>query len=415
MQGLHQLQITQPGQRRTRKTRNPTFPIAGGIDPMGLYPSMFLPVLPGETLDEVSLKATYVSAPVKSNLAGAWYENWWFYVRITDINPALSEMFIGQLTSTAGYTAPVNRPRYFTKAGQIDWLFLATQKVMESFFLNEGETPILHPDGVYMIKRINTDAFESAVVDPVGTYSPEVTGDAEGAEISEQMAAYLRMRQLGMGFTSYDDYLRTYGLTGPEIPHANARGEPELLAYRRHWTQPTNVVDPADGSARGAWYWRIEDSNTKAKRFLEPGFVIGFHAVRPKLLDAKWDYSMAASLWGFSDWIPSYTLDDPTAGLRKVVGNAQPWFTDPAATAQEIWYDHRDLLANGEQFDNSNSGQVVPVTAGRSFAVGATQAQLRGEYVANADIDALWVTPGGTVSYDGIVQVKMKGHVQDAT
>lgn len=409
---MQNLSIVQPGQTRTRVTRTPSFPIQGGIQPMGLYPYFFTPVLPGETLDKHTLKSTLVSAPVKSPLAGAWAETWLFYVRITDIDPALAEMFIGSLTDPTDYLAPVNRPRYFTKAGQIDWLYLATKTVHEKFFVNEGETAYMHPDGVPMIKRINTDAYESAVFRQTAP-DADVLGDPEGEQISDQLYAYMRMKQMGMGITSYEDYLKTYGLKAEPVLK---RGEPELISYRRYWTLPSNVINPEDGTPSGSWYWRIDEANEKNKRFVEPGFIVGFQAVRPKLLDAQIKYSLASSLWGFTDWIPSYSLNDPAAGLRFVDAGLQPWITTPAAHTKEIVFDHRDLLAHGEQMRNGAGRYVAPTSSFRDWGDASDNSKLRGEYVNSTDLTALWASPTSTgLDYDGIVSCSIKGHVKDNT
>lgn len=409
---MQALEIIQPGQTRTRKTRTPAFPIQGGFQPMGLYPYFFTPVLPGETLDRHTLKSTIVSAPVASPLSGAWLETWLFYVRITDIDPALSEMFIGTLTDPADYLAATDKPRYFTKSGQIDWCAMATKAVHDAFFINEGEATYMHPDGVPMIKRINTDGFESAVF--AETAPTPGTGPLEGEEISDQLYAFMRMRQMGMGITSYEDYLKTYGLT--QAAPAAKRGEPELLSYRRYWTLPSNVISPEDGSATGAWYWRLDEKNEKNKRFVEPGFIVGYQAVRPKLLDAKIITSQASSLWGFQDWIPSYTLNDPAAGLRNVDPLTQDWITPPGTSTKDVVIDHRDLLSHGEQMRNGGGRFTAPTTSFRDWSDSADLPKLRGEYVTTPDLTALWGNPASAgLDYDGIVTCTIKGHVVDQT
>lgn len=410
---MQNLSIVQPGEKKTRKMRMPNFPLEGGINAQGLYPYFAHPVLPGETLDSHNLKATMISAPLASPLAGAWLESWLFYVRLTDIDNSLGEMFIGNLTDSSSYQAAADQPQYFTKAGQIEWIKLATERIHEIYFRDEDETAVMHPDGVPMIKRINSDAFESAVHDDTAT--GDELGDSEGEEISPQLYAYMRMREMGMGMTSYEDYLKTYGLSQNEP--AAKRGEPELLAYRRYWTLPSNTIDPSDGSPTGAWYWRLDEKNEKNKRFTEPGYVIGLWAIRPKFLDAKLLQPYATTLWGFENWIPSYTLSDPSAGLRKVDIDNQPWVSEAMAATHNIWFDHRDALSHGEQFRNGGGRYTPPLSNGREWSDTATKAELRGEYVLSTDIDALWsdnaVAEGA--DYDGICSLKVKGHVQDNT
>lgn len=412
---MQSFQLVEPGQVRSRVMRRPNFPIRGGLMPMGLYPYFFTPVLPGETLDNHNLKATVVSAPLADPLGGAWLETYLYYVRLTDLSPNLGEMFIGQLTSNSGYTAGQNRPRYFTKSGQIDWCKMCTEKVHETHFRHEGESLVAHPDGVPMIKRINSDVFESTIQETTGDTDASFAGDSEGEPLTKQQEAFLRMKQMGMGIASYDEYLRMYGLKAEEV--APITGVPELLAYRRYWSLPSNVIDPTTGAPTGSWYWRIDEDNKKNKRFLEPGFVIGFWDVRPKFLDAKVVYPVASSLWGFEDWMPVYTLNDPAAGIKTIDANSQPFVTEALSAEAKIMFDLRDLFANGEQFRNG-AGRFTPALSnGRVWSGTASEEELRGEYVVSTDIDALWQDDEEAegLDYDGIVSCVIKGHVADRT
>ena len=412
MNGLT-LDVIQPGQQRRRVMRTPAFPIAGGIKPQGLYPYFFAPVLPGETLDKSTLKATYVSSPLVSPLSGWWLETWLYYVRLTDIDRDLGQMFIGQLTSSAAYQAPSNRARFFTKQGQIDWAYLCTKTVHAHHFLDQGETAKTI-DGVPMIKRINTDWTESAINEAGIAGSETAVGVAE--DVTPQLQAFLMMRQMGMSALSYEDYLKTYGVQSVKVEE----GEPELLSYRRFWTLPSNVIDPATGLPTGSAYWRLDEKTEKPKLFKEPGFIIGFHAVRPKMFDGKQVYSRAASMWGFRDFIPSYTLSDPTAAIYNRDPFDMPEFSGTGAVdnSLEIYFDHRDLLSHGEQFINGASRLAIPKANGRSFAPSASMQDIRGQYATTADVDALFAsaTAGHKfVDYEGIAQLTVKGHVQDFT
>lgn len=412
MNGLA-LSLTQPGETRRRTLRQPNFPLAGGIKPQGLYPMFFTPVLPGETLSQATYKATYVSSPVKSPLSGWWLETWLYYVRLTDIDRQLGQMFIGQLTSNAGYTAPADRPRYFTKSGQIDWCYMATEVVHKHHFRDTGEAR-RDIDGVPMIKRIANDWTESAIDESSIAGSEAALGNAE--DVTPQLQAFLMMRQMGMSALSYEDYLKTYGVPSVKVEE----GEPELLAYRRYWTLPSNVIDPATGLPTGSAYWRVDEKAEKPKVFKEPGFLIGFHAVRPKLFDGRQVWSRGASMWGFRDFIPSYTLTDPTAAIY----NRDPFdmveFTGTGAVndSKEIYFDHRDLLSHGEQFINQASRLHVPKSTGRSFAPAAVAQDIRGQYATTSDVDGLFASATATdrfVDYEGIYSTQIKGHVTDYT
>ena len=408
-----QIQLQQPGQMRTRHQRSPSFPVQGGIKPFGLYPLGFTPVLPGETLDKLSAKMTYVSSPVKNPLAGGWLETWVYYVKLTDIDPDLGAMFIGQLTNSAAYQAPVDRPRYFTKSGQVDWLYLATQVVHKMDFLDEGETPRF-VDGVPQLKRISTDFMESAVLK--SDYENVATATTV-EDMTVEMQAFLAMRQMGMGEVSYEQYLRTYG-----VKSVNMReGQPELLSYRRYWSLPSNVLDPTSGAPTGAFYWRLDDLDLKKpKLFKEPGFVIIYHAMRPKLFDGKQVASRSSDLWGFKDFFPSYTMSDITAGIQEMDPDTMKTFAGAGTAPYDpVWVDHRDLLMHGEQFINARGRFAPPLSTGRNFSASATRQDLRGQYAKlPADTISLFqsaVEDQHVIDYEGIFSTSIKGHVQDNT
>lgn len=412
MQMVQTLQVVKPGEKRTRQTRVPNFNLSGRIQVQGLYPYFATPVLPGESLDRHAVKATVVSPPIDNPLSGAWLEHWLYYVKLTDIDPRLSEMFIGALTATTGYTAATDKPRYFTKAGQIDWINMAVNRIHECYFRDEDEAAVSHPDGVLMIKNIGDDVFSSAV--HAQTLTGADAGNVAGPTPDDQMAAFLKMRQMGMGFASYEEYLRSYGLSPAETPQS--AGEPELLSYRRHWSLPSNVLDPATGSPTGAWYWRLDDTADKPKRFVEPGFLIGLWSVRPKWFDANFAANYTPSLWGFSDWLPPYSLNDPAAGIRSVDAADQAFITTAEADPTDIWFDHRDLLSHGEQFVNGNGRFTRHAHTGRVWTDTASEAQLRGQYVNTGAITSVFAgTSDGLIDYDGLCTVAIKGHVRDET
>ena len=154
------LQIVQPGMTRTRKRRRPSFDLAGTIRPFGLYPMWATPVLPGETLSKVDVKYRLLSMPIKHPFFGAWFETWMVYVPLTSIDEALAQMFISEDVPTTGFTAASDRPRYFTKAGQIDYVKLATDRFVQHFFRDEEEpgwsTHLIDTD-IHVLRRQSMD------------------------------------------------------------------------------------------------------------------------------------------------------------------------------------------------------------------------------------------------------------------
>lgn len=406
------IQVVQPGQNKKRMTRTPNFPIVGACKPFGLYPTFFHPVLPGETLSQAVTKQTLVSSPVKSPLCGCWLETWMFYVKLTDIDRNLSAMFISNDLASTTYEAVADRPRYFTKAGQIDWCYLASEVIHNHFFLDEDESP-LTIDGVHKIKRIVKDFTESGIKTSADDGLPEPSAQED---VQDQLTAYMAMRQMGMASLSYEDYLKTYGVQTVQVEE----GEPEMLSYRRYWTLPSNTIDPTDGSPSGAWYWRIDEKSEKNYRFKEPGFIVAMQAVRPKVFDSTQVASFNGELWGFSDWFPSYTLHDPSAGIKKFAVDGNPVFDQvgEGTNTYDLWFDHRDFLSYGEQFINGASRLDYPSTFYRSFADGASPQQVRGQYVSDVHIADLFVSVTASdqfVDYEGLASLNIKGHIQDNT
>lgn len=125
--------------------------------PYGLYPMWATPVLPGETLKSAEMKYRLLSMPIKHPLAGAWFETWMVYVSLTDMDEALAEMFISSDMATTGYVAAADNPRYFVKAGQIDYIKMAMDTITAAYFRDEEEPGTYTIDGVPMASRMNWD------------------------------------------------------------------------------------------------------------------------------------------------------------------------------------------------------------------------------------------------------------------
>lgn len=407
------IQILQPGQKRTRKMRSPNFPVAGVMKPFGLYPIMAHPVLPGETMKSFNLKWRTLSMPVKHPLAGAWLETWLVYVKLTDLSRDLGNMFIDDTYSTTGYAASSSSDRYFTKAGQIDWIRLCAERVHDAYFLDDSETAV-EIDGVRQTKMSAMSWYQNMMFKPA---DDPLTGADIGEDMAE-MNAFMMMQQMNMTELTYERYLEQYGVSSIR----QAEGDPEILRYARSWTLPVNTVEPTTGAPSSAWVWSDEVKADKDKRFSEPGFVLALAAVRPKMYQENLRYSFTGNLWGFSDFFPAYTLEDPSAGIKTmqtddpVFGSA---FRTDAGT-MDLLYDHRDLLSHGEQFINEFGGTpyALPMSAGLTGQDAATNQDLRGEYADSTAIDALFTSATATDKfcyYEGIAHMNIAGHIQDTT
>lgn len=418
------LQIVQPGEVRRRVARTPQFPIAGTMKPFGLYPLWAHPVLPGETLKTSETKYRILSMPVKHPLAGAWCETWLCYVSLTDIDEALAQMFISDDVATTGFTASSDRPRFFTKSGQIDYLKLAVDRIATAFFRDEEEPGALAGtrvrDGVPVAGRQNWDWAQNLAFLP----DDVVEADLPSAMPESGTLTPLElMRASGMSEMTYEKYLAQYGVI--ERQAQKAARIPEILRYTRDWTVPVNTVEATTGRPSSAWAWSATVKAEKAKRFDEPGFLVMLACVRPKMFDPTLAASMIGNLWGFSDFFPVYNLNDPAAGLKGISANDPVFGTMTGTeTSERLWYDHRDLLTHGEAFVNDwNGPYALPQITSRTITDTSTYVDMRSRYPTDDDVNDLFVesdeeTPQDArmrLYYEGIGSCTIAGHIADTT
>lgn len=406
------IQVMQPGQRPTRHQRTPNFPVAGVMKPFGLYPIMAHPVLPGETLNNFTLKWRNLSKPVKHPLCGAWLETWLVYVKLTDINAELGDMFIDDSFSTSGYVS-TGHERYFVKSGQIDWMKLASQKFHDSYFLDDSE-PAKSVDGVRKLKTSFLSWYQNIMFKP----ADDALGTTDVGAAVQEMNAFMMMQQMNMTEITYERYLEQYGVKSIRTE----QGDPEILRYHRSWTTPVNTVEPTTGAPSSAWVWSDKVTMDKDKRFKEPGFLICFASVRPKMYQKHTEFSYVGELWGLSDFFPAYLLSDPTAGIKTLSTAAAIFHADHRTDGgdKDMLIDTRDLLSHGEAFVNE-WGQTpydLPLSTGMTAEDADVPVDLRGEYAENADIDALFVSATSTDKYcyyEGMASMTIAGHITDST
>lgn len=401
------------GAPATRAQRRPNFPFAGSIRPFGLYPVWAHPVLPGETLQSMVSKSRVISMPIRHPMAGAWLEQWLVYVKFTDIDRNLGQMFISDTYATTGFTYAADAPRYFGASGQINWVQKAVERVHQSYFVHDGETPRTI-DGVPMVKLNNTSWFQNMMFEPTDATVP--TSDA--STMYEHLDAWMMLQQMSMTELTYEKYLETYGVSAK----VQSQGDPEILAFSRSWAQPVNTVEPTTGVPSSAFVWADEFKVNKPKRFDEPGFIIALQAVRPKLYNSLTTLkaSMVGNLWGFSDWFPSYNLSDPTARVKQIA-STDPVFGAGAQDAgtKQLIYDAADLLSHGEQFLNGGASvYTLPVSTGLEVKTASQPEDMRGEYCKAADVDGLFLGAAAqdrVLNYEGMAFAVISGHIADMT
>ena len=408
------MKIIQEGDRPERKLRRPTFPLGGVMKPFGLYPLMCAYVAPGETLQSYSVKWRVVSKPVTNPLVGAWLQSWLVYVKLTDMDEGLTAQFISDAEPTTGYTLGADKERYFSGSGQINWIRQATLKFHEDYFMDEGETRKTIDDDIAQVKLNNKSWMQNLMFRP--DESALDTSDPWDAE--EQMRAFRLQQMLDMQALTYEQYLAQFGVE--DLSGVDRR--PEILQYWPSWTTPVNTIDPASGAPSSAWLWGDELQMSKPKRFKEPGFLMLFATVRPKMAHKYQKWSTVGNMWGISDFFPIHEQMDPAANVKKIL--TDDVIFDPLANASEasdeLWYDRADVLEHGEQFFNVQAGgsewpyEPYWATAPNLLAA-STKQEMRGEYCSEADINSIFVGASASdrfVFYDGLGSARISGHTK---
>jgi len=417
------VQIMQPGRDMTRKDRRPNFPHAGACYPWEIAPVLMHPVLPGETLHSYNSTRKVVSRPVIHPFSGAWCETFLAYVKISDIDEALTDMFLSDSMSTSGYTESADRRHRYSKNGDIAWVDLCSKAVADHYFTDESETPRRYfGDATQNFQaKVNHKswyqnmAFHDDIANPTLATDPDAAGD--------QIRMFEMLQQMALTENTYENFIESYGMKLAR----ESRNAPEILRYARSWTLPANHVEPTTGAPTSAWYWSHEMKLDKPKMFREPGFIIELMVLRPKVYTMS-ERSAVGSMWGLSDWFPAYLMNDPAQNAReiqksdKLVAHA-----DGAGTGTKgLLYDNSDLLSHGEQFvrHNTNAPYQPPTVQTMDVSDTASVQDLRGEYVQwpltpFEAFDNLFVGNAGygdsMFTYDGMASMHLKGHIMDAT
>ena len=103
-------------------------------------------------------------------------------------------MFISDSYSTAGHTAAADKPRMFTKSGQIDWITKCVNRIHQAYFIHEHETARTI-DGVPLVKLNQASFYQNAL------FAADVVDPATGATAMGVEGPDFRIRD-----DAYDGY-----------------------------------------------------------------------------------------------------------------------------------------------------------------------------------------------------------------
>lgn len=374
--------------------------------PYQITPFMIAPVLPNETFKNLLLQSRVVTDPLKNPLIGWWIEYHFFYVKHRDMDGRddFVNMMLQPGFDMAAYTGDATTyETYHTGPGQIDWVKLCMQRIVETWFRDDEESgnPML---GNLHQAQIAGNTWLDSVVDTtlLGAGSdPDGAGTVE--ELDLMMQQWELMRQMQMTDMSYEDWLATYGVRKQK----SELHQPERIRSIKQWSYPSNTIDPTTGEPSSAVSWSIAERADKDRHFREPGFIVGCTIARPKVYMREQKGTGAGMFTNAMNWLPALMADQPHTSLKEF-SNANGPFTNQA---NGYWVDLRDLLIYGDQYVNFDRSSTA------DGLVGLPAAGMQKRYVPSADIDALFngAAPKNLVRQDGVVSLTIAGTQRDHT
>lgn len=403
-----------------RVPRNPQHTFQIRHRPWQIQPMLIAPVLPGETMKNLLLQARVVTDPIKNPLIGWWYEFYFFYVKHRDLNQRdlITEMHLNPAQDMSSLTAAASLPTYHAGGG-IDWVKLCLDRVTQEYFRDEDEEgTTFQVDGLPLaklaVKETWMDSLKDDAAVPVGGNDHELPGqnpvipDGVPAGFESHFVQWEHMRALKLTDASFEDYLRTFGVTPPRETLIEEINRPELIRYIRDWTYPSNTIDPVSGAPSSACSWGIAERADKDRFFKEPGFVFGVAVARPKVYIGKQKGAGVGMMNDAYSWLPAILQDQPYTSLKKFAFNAGP--LAGTQTAGNYWVDLRDLLVYGDQFVN------FALTETDAGFVALPTATMQRKYVSSADMNALFkATASNKVRADGVVSMTIHSRIMDTS
>jgi hypothetical protein len=404
--------VLQPVGRVSRTTRKPNHTFQVRHRPWSIQPFLIAPVLAGETMKHMMIQSRAVSSPIKNALIGWHLEHFFFYVKLRDLDARdqLQTMLLDPDASIAGLTRGAADSATYTFAGAMDFVQMCLNKVTQEFFRDEGEPLSAGTIGGYSAMINNSNWLDSAVLDAEMETIPDpgivVGGDdtIKMSEITQAMQLWEMQRAAGMTVKTFEDYLRSYGVS---VPQEEELHRPELLRYLKTWSYPANTVNPVDGKPSSAMSWSIAEKSEKDRFFKEPGFIFGVTVARPKIYLSKQKGAAVGMLNSALSWLPAAVQSDVYSSMKRLAAGTGPL----SDVTTPYWVDLKDLFVYGDQFVNfaltdTAAGLVAMPTVG-----------LEKKYASSADADALFAgaSPANVITQDGIVGLTVLGHAQDRT
>lgn len=397
--------------RMSRAMRSPNHHFNIKSQPYQVTPMLIAQVLPGETLKSAIVQAKALTPPLQSTLMGWWAEQYFFYVKLSQLGDEFKDMVVDPDYNASALTSTTDVARNYFATGAtrpgIDYVSRCLDAIMPVYFRDDGEAlgagtinsqysaKIVGKSVIDSLKL--SSAYEAADVD----FDVDLDGDTTitASEVREAQRRYLSMMQQGLTDKTYEDFMRSYGVRTDD-PEVEQR--PELLRYLRDWTLPTRLVDPSDGSPTAACQWAIQERLDKSRYFKEPGFIFGVCVFRPKVYLKNWEGTITSYLQNGLTWLPGEMLNNVEMGIEHFATLVGPHETASAGYALDL----RDLLLYGEQFVNHDLATAKGTVSLPSADVTNTK------YATDADVQALFVGTTYDVECEGVMNLKIATHLR---
>lgn len=394
--------------------------------PWQIQPIMLAPVIPGETLKNAVLQARVVSDPVKNRLIGWWHEYYFYYVpfRALAIADELTQMVVDPEWTSDAISSDVAVPQhYFAGRDGVDYVKHCLDAVV-AYDFRKPDYEFTHTINGLPAASINNENYTNSLLadslvqewDVPVVDGPDANTTLDASEVDIAMEQYELLRANGLIEMEYEDYLKTYGITGKAVQKPVDQFHPELIRYIRDWQYPSNTVD-GEGNVSSALSWSIAERIDKDRFFKEPGFIIGLTISRPKVYLGNVVGNAASFMDTIRSWLPAVMNNDPYTSLMRFADGEGPMLTGLADTApalsdatptQAYWLDMRDLLIYGDQFVLNSNAYTV--------ALPAKDGNL--QFPTNAEYNKLFVDQTAAkqhIEQDGMCSLVIAGTQRDMT
>lgn len=413
------------GRQMARSIRRPNHPFFVTHRPFEITPFFIAPVLPGETLKNLSLNTRCVTDPIRDKLSGWWLEHYFFYVKLSQLLPAtvsaempkmlMDPAWAGLATAQAGLVGTTTPFLFYShSASGLNFVRGCRNAVVRHWFrdeLDDYTSNVLGVNNVPVAQYVGNN-----VLDSVGLTSELTSADVNvdlnantTITTSEIAEAFQRYQALLMNTTlemSWEDFLQAWGVKQPAVEPE----KPELIRYSKDWQYPSNTVNPSNGTPTSAVSWSVQLRADKDRFFKEHGFIFGVTVARPKVFLKNHRGSFTSLMSNYKAWLAPWLTRLPQDSFVKCEELAGPLpLTDDTATGG-YYADIKDLFLYGEQFTNFDLSVDVPMNL--QPVPSANLQGLRYPQTATDLNDPFFVTPASAnqVRQDGIVTCSIASH-----